>query len=196
MKYRPWVVILLIAVGLGGCAQSPQQEMNRYVLPAQPEVDALKDTNSQISSVVIQPIDMPDYLQGPAMVLVSHDGRVYQAQQHLWAQRVDQQLRQQTLSRLQARLPQVHWLYTAMKSLTPRLMIRCEQFSADRQGHTQVRGDWQLVSAQGKVMASGYYEQSGQLPRPGYQAMSEQLGLLWSKVVDDIAVKISRSPRS
>lgn len=195
---RSWILrswaLLLITLGLGGCASGPS--VQEYLM-TQPKADALPDQGkshvTQLSSVQI-----PTYLSGSAMVLVDEQGQVYRARQHLWAEPLSNQLTRLAWQRLQQRLPQWTWLPPEAPYPKPaaRLSLTISRFEADFHGDSRIEGQWRWVSATGDQIYCGTLTGRSPLTTSGYAGMAQALADNWSQVVIDTLAKtlVSETP--
>ncbi|MBF9000847.1 PqiC family protein [Vibrio nitrifigilis] len=193
MFSKKTLVTLACCVSVWGCS-SAVPTANEYLMMG-PSVKSFSTTYN--ATTVIPKVEIPLYLVGTGMVLVSDSGEVTRARQHLWAEPLDSQLQRITLARLQQRLPSANWLtpFDSQSNIQPHLLISVERFDASPSGHTLMEGHWLLRNAQGKLLECGRFKHREPLNKEGYSAMAQSLTTSWlNEVVDPIAQAVSSTP--
>ncbi|MCA2018991.1 ABC-type transport auxiliary lipoprotein family protein [Vibrio tritonius] len=175
-----------LLAALVGCSTSapPAQE---YLLMSQ-AAPALK--TDYHAKVVVPTVEIPLYLAGNGIVLVSEQGQVSRARQNLWAEPLDSQLQRLALNRLEQRLPGAHWLtpFDLNSAQANQLLINVARFDASPDGKITIHGQWLLQSSTGNIVQCGRFAHSDTLAAQGYQAMANALANNWlHEVIDPIA---------
>ncbi len=189
------VVLVVMLILLGGCANNAALETTQYLLPMPERVSALKTSAKMNMSqpIQIKAIKIPGYLEKPNIVMVDPDGQVYLASQHLWAESLSSQLEKMTLRRLKERLPMLTWI-PSYQYVRPHLLLDIEvyRFHADRHGKITASGHWSLWSPSKQLLHEASFESVEMMQQSGYPAMTQQLSHLWlTQIVDPIAATLA-----
>ncbi|MFM2484466.1 PqiC family protein [Celerinatantimonas yamalensis] len=191
-----WRMVYSLAalVLLAGCSHSEStQGTQEYLLSVSRSVPAIQNASPQTGAIQLLAIQLPDYLDGNQMIIVSPQGQVYRSRQHLWAEPLASQLRRLTQTRLAERLPQINWFVAGKDQPRAQLQIECTQFMTDTQGNVHISGYWQLLSSHHERQSRHAFQISAPLAHSGYLAMSQTLSQSWLKIVDKMAQILAHS---
>ncbi len=180
---------------LSGCATStPPPE--RFMLPGATATTLGAGDVERV--LVVQPPRLAHYLDVDGIVLQLDDITLHAARQHLWAEPLGRQLERGLRARLAERLPGTRILRDdggAGQRDAVRLRIEVDTFQGRHDGLAVAGGQWQLLDAQGQVLAMQPFQVSTELADDGYPALVRALGSSWDGVADDIASALRRLPR-
>ncbi len=186
-----WVAALLLT----GCATTPQPVANEYLLPGK-KSDPVQLSDAGIKAICIYPVRVADFLAGDRMILVEESGQVHRTRNHLWAEPLPKQLTRITRNQINSQVQGINCYETTVPAEKDcsTLMIRVDAFQVTKSGQTEIRGYWKISSSNGDLLLKKTFDQKHPLPDSGYPAMVQALNRGWSKVVDELAEKISRLP--
>ncbi|MCE0494828.1 PqiC family protein [Vibrio salinus] len=178
------LVILAFGLLLTACSSPDEAQIKQYLLPYPVNVSSNSTSEKHGDVYRLKSISVPNYLQKQNIILVNQDGQVYQATHHLWAESIETQLEQNTLTYLATRLPNVQWIAPSQYQITaPYLTISLEKFDASQKGHVSIAGYWTLWSQDNKLLNQKRFHYSANMGKDGYVAMTETLSKLWYQSV-------------
>ncbi len=186
MNIKNLITLLVLALSglLTACSSTNQTQVNQYLLPypatvSSSETPAIKNEVYRLKSITV-----PDYLQKQNIILVDNNGQVYQAANHLWAESIENQLEQMTLTYLASRLPDIQWIAPSQYQISaPYLTVNLEKFYASQVGVVSVSGYWTLWSQDNNLLIQKRFNYSEKMPKDGYLSMTEILSNIWFKSV-------------
>ncbi|RQW64398.1 PqiC family protein [Vibrio viridaestus] len=184
---------LLCIVLLSACSSNEQVTTPQYLLPYPAKVEASQQS-TDVKTIRLKSISVPNYLQKQNIVLVNDDGQVYQAVNHLWAESLEHQLEQMTLTYLATRLPTIDWLAPSQYQVSSDYMtINVEKFYASQVGQVTVSGYWSIWSKDNTQILQKRFYYTSEMSQDGYLAMSKTLSHTWFQfVLENIIGQITR----
>lgn len=195
-------LILILATSLGACLKSnPPVKSERYSLPevaapqtSTPSANASQQVQKQ--TLVLNRIQLADYLDTDRIVMQVNDVTLYPARDHLWVDNLAQELQRGLRTRLSSRLANtaiVDPLPGAPLS-TNSLQLTIDQFHGQMSGFAVLSGQWQLLSADRKPLQSQSFKFSTPLTESGYPALVRALGSNLDLLSDQIAGQLQHAP--
>jgi uncharacterized lipoprotein YmbA len=185
MRFRI-LTLLLLNAGLMGCVtSSPAPESFHYIL------DNLSASNSQteapaenLSTIKVLPINLPDYLRQPNLVLKLSDHQVKIANYHYWAEDLTISIQRVVLKELNA---STTTSYTSRCTQCDELAISIDHFYPTEQGDVVLSGSYELVSQDGTTSTNNY-SLSKKLSSGGYNDAVATMRIL----LGDLAQQITK----
>ncbi|CAN0547812.1 unnamed protein product [Ectocarpus sp. 12 AP-2014] len=182
-----WLPMLLVCLLVSACASSVTPPA-RYML-----------TSNQLPIASTQPegtlrLSAPrlaHYLDVEGIVMQLDDITLNAAREHQWAEGLGRQLERGLRARLSQTLPSLR-VVRAEGSQADALTLRIEvdQFQGRFDGLAIARGQWQLVSAEGELLAMENFHAETTLDEDGYPALVRALSTSWDKAAELIANEI------
>lgn len=194
-------LMLILAASLGACLKSnPPVKSERYSLPEvatspKSAQSATSPQQVQIQTLILNRIQLADYLDTDRIVVQVDDVTLYPARDHLWVDNLSQELQRGLRNRLSSRLKNttiVDPLPGAPLS-TPSLQLTIDQFHGSMLGFAVLSGQWQLLSADRKPLQSQSFKFSTPLTESGYAALVRALGSNLDLLSDQIAGQLQHS---
>lgn len=183
-------LLVALAFSLGACLKSnPPVNTQRYSLP---DASAAQPTAAQTNTLVLQRIQLADYLDTDRIVVQIDDITLHPARDHLWVDNLSQELRRGLRTRLASRLQ-----HTAVVDplpgapAAPTLYLTIDQFHGQMQGYAVLSGQWRLVSASQTEMKNHTFRFSTALAENGYPALVRALGANLDQLADQLAEQVS-----
>jgi uncharacterized protein len=193
MRTMFWLVLLTGTLLLAGCA-SPTAPANRYMLPesasAPPEASPAAE-----HLLLVQSPRLAHYLDRDGIVMQLDDITLNAARQHLWAEPLGRQLERGLRSRLAERLTDTRVMREEAslgRSEALRLRVEVDRFQGRHDGLAIAGGQWQLLAADGRLLAMESFFAGTELEDDGYPALVRALGNSWDQVAIDIATAVRR----
>ncbi|HSI45620.1 MAG TPA: ABC-type transport auxiliary lipoprotein family protein [Methylophilus sp.] len=188
-------LMLVLACSMSACLKSnPPMKSERYSLP-EIQASASKDKSAS-QSLVLNKIQLADYLDSDRIVVQLDDITLHPARDHLWVDNLSQELSRGLRTRLSSRLPD-----TAVVDPLPgtplntnSLQITVDQFHGQMQGYAVFSGQWQLLSADRKPLQNQSFKFTTPLSESGYPALVRALGNNLDLLSEQIAAQIQRAP--
>lgn len=186
--YFRFGVLVALAFSLGACFKSnPPVKTERYSLP---EVTAAQPASANTSKpiLVLNRIDLADYLDTDRIVIQLDDITMRPARDHLWVDNLAQELRRGLRTRLSSRLDHVIVVDPqsglAAPSNSSTLNITIDQFHGHMQGYAILSGQWQ---SPGSSLPPQSFSFTTPLAEDGYPALIRALGHNLDLLCDQIA---------
>ncbi|GHA84710.1 PqiC family protein [Modicisalibacter luteus] len=182
--------LLLLMVWLTGCAAGGGgSSLERYTLP--PGTYTAEQTEpSPERTLIIDSVQLANYLAGQGIVLQRNDVLMHQASSHLWAEDLGRQLRRGLRQRLAERLPDTRVLDSGNTSNAWHLRMEVDEFQGRYDGMAVAGGRWQLRDADGEILTVEPFSASVPLTSDGYPALVRALGKSWDEVANNVAQRI------
>ncbi|WNK18808.1 ABC-type transport auxiliary lipoprotein family protein [Halomonas piscis] len=188
-RLLPLLAALLLGLGLGGCAGKVSPS-SRYLLPAvAPEVADAPDATLELGR-----LRLAHYLDVEGIVMQLDDIELREAREHRWAEGLDQQLTRNLKAHLSRDLPT--WRVTRASPGDDdayTLDVSIDQFQGRHDGYAVASGQWQLRSAQGRLLHMDSFSANTALERDGYPALVRALGKSLEQAADEMAAGIRRA---
>ena len=183
IKQLPLLPLLLL---LTACVGKPIA-VERYTLPDANQI-AGSDRSHQ-HKLMINNVQLADYLDGEGIVLQLDDIRIHQAREHLWAEAPGQQIQRGLRHRLAVLLSdtQVTTGHRISDSNAMMLAVEFERFQGHFDGIAVSSGHWQLLSQQGEILATEAFQLSSVLDGDGYPQLVRALGRNLDALAEQIA---------
>lgn len=189
-----WLALVTGLLLLAGCASSTSPA-NRYMLPD--SVTSLADrSHTPGHLLVVQSPRLAHYLDEDGIVLQLDDITLNAARQHLWAEPLARQLERGLRERLAQRLPDTRIMRDESslgRSEAQRLRLEVDRFHGRHDGFAVASGRWQLLAADGRLLAMERFHTETELDDDGYPALVRALGSSWDRVAEEIAEGIARA---
>lgn len=195
VKIKNIITLLTLSGLLTACSSANQTRVKQYLLPYPKtvhvshvsETPAIKNEIYRLKSITV-----PEYLQKQNIILVNSNGQVHQATNHLWAESIENQLEQMTLTYLASRLSDVQWIAPSQYQISaPYIIVNLEKFYASQDGIVSVSGYWTLWSQDNKLLIQNRFNYSEKMPKDGYLSMTEVLSNIWFKSVIEGLISVT-----
>jgi uncharacterized lipoprotein YmbA len=187
-------LIFTLVIGLCGCFKSnPPVHTERYSLP---EVSALPVASQPAQTLVLNRIQLADYLDTDRIVVQLDDITLHPARDHLWVDNLAQELRRGLRTRLASRLKNTA-VVDPQPGLSPAartLNITIDQFHGQMQGYAVISGQWQFSLAGQASSPAQAFRFTTPLAENGYPALVRALGQDLDALCDQIASQWPASP--
>ncbi len=194
MKRMSWLALPIVLLLLAGCASSTAPA-NRYMLPN--STTALPaDSPTPEHLLVVNSPRLAHYLDVDGIVLQLDDITLNAARQHLWAEPLERQLERGLRARLAEHLPGTRIMpdeASLGRSEALRLRLEVDRFQGRHDGVAIASGQWQLLAADGRLLAMERFHTETVLGDDGYPALVRALGSSWDQVAAEIASGIKRA---
>ncbi|MBA2777597.1 PqiC family protein [Billgrantia kenyensis] len=193
MRSMFWLVLLTGMLLLAGCA-SPTAPANRYMLPESASAPPGASPSAG-HLLLVQSPRLAHYLDSDGIVMQLDDISLNAARQHLWAEPLGRQLERGLRSRLAERLPDTRVMREEAslgRSEALRLRVEVDRFQGRHDGLAIAGGQWQLLTADGGLLAMESFLAETELEDDGYPALVRALGTSWDQVAADIATAVRR----
>ena len=184
------LILLSLLAWLTGCAAGGGgSSLERYTLPPGTYTNEPTAPSPQ-RTLVIDSVQVANYLSGQGIVLQRNDVLLHQASTHLWAEDLGRQLRRGLRQRLAERLPDTRVLDSGNVNDAWHLRVEVDEFLGRYDGMAVAGGRWQLRDADGDILTIEPFSASVALDSDGYPALVRALGKSWDEVAVDIAQRI------
>ncbi|MFD2189743.1 PqiC family protein [Pistricoccus aurantiacus] len=180
---------------LAGCASSSASRQH-YTL-ATGDIRTAEDTAAAgigsdfAYTLVLEPIQLANYLNHEGIALQLDDITMTRANDHLWAERLDRQLRHNLKLDLERHLPDTRVITTGstLDKDAMTLSVDVERFQGRYDGQAIAAGQWQL-KRNNTLLGTARFETSSELDSDGYPALVRALGRSWDEFADQLARQI------
>ncbi|MGQ2965756.1 PqiC family protein [Methylophilus sp.] len=190
-------LLLIAACSLSACLKSnPPVTSQRFSLPEVTTPAAAQSTSAAQQTLVLNRIQLADYLDTDRIVVQLDDVTLHPARDHLWVDNLSQELRRGLRARLASRLPDTAItdpLPGAAPSATS-LQLTIDQFHGQIGGYAILSGQWQLLSADHKPLQNQSFKFRTPLAESGYPALVRALGSNLDLLSAQIAGQLPHSP--
>jgi uncharacterized protein len=182
-------LLLLLGLSLSACFKTnPPVKTERFSLPeVTANTSATRSTNTATQTLVLNKLQLADYLDTDRIVMQLDDVTLHPARDHLWVDNLSQELRRGLRTRLASRLPNtaVADPNPSLPATTRSLNITIDQFQGQMHGYAVLSGQWQLNNN-----ASHTFKFSTPLTENGYPALVRALGSNLDLLSDQIAEQL------
>ena len=186
------LMVCLIFV-LNACGSKPPPETQYFVLTPDVQSASVSDKDS-INIVVLENIQLAEFLDQPGIVLQTDMHQIQVAHYHRWAEPLKRNLHRYILETLNEKLPnhkvQSDATYSQADS-EQSLRIKVNQFNGTKDGSAILSGHWRLNNLKTKSIIkneSFHFEKS--LATDGYTELVNQLAILIEQLCSEIAQSI------
>jgi len=184
---------VLLGLSLSGCFKSnPPVKTERYSLP---EVALPPAAATQTRTLILNRLQLADYLDTDRIVIQTDDITMQPARDHLWVDNLSQELRRGLRARLASRLGNT--LVVDPQPGLPAantLHLTIEQFHGQMRGYAVLSGQWQLITANQVAGPSQSFKFSTPLAENGYPALVRALGHDLDLLSEQIASQLQTLP--
>lgn len=184
------LLIISMFMTLAACA-STSPEVQRYQLPSYPLSDGAEQVKRPI--IVLAPVELSELLYQPGIVMQLDDITLHPAQQHVWANDLQQQLTLGLQRRLQQRA-ETHLILVnnvSGQKGDKQLNIRLDAFQGHYEGYALTEGQWQLRDKDGNLAVNASIALQTVLNADGYAALVRALGNNLDQLADQIARQLN-----
>ncbi len=171
---------LLASFWLVACAGSAGPAYYALTLPGDAPA---AQTVGQGPLLVVERVEVPEYLLGPGIAFQQDDVQLVTASQARWAESLDRQLSRSLLAQLAPALPGVELVEGPRAGDAPRLWMTLSAFQGRYDGQALLAGHWRLVRGE-RTLASGSFQRREPLQADGYPALVRALRRGWLAEVD------------
>jgi len=188
MKTR-WFAVLLSLAGLVACASEPVV-INYYALvPPVPASDEVVQRSDK-PALVIERVDLAEYLQQPGMVIQSGDNQLLVSRNNMWAESLELALPKALVRELQRQsddysfyLKNVDWVART----DYRLRLRIDSLQATDKGEVVAAGRYQLIAGHDpKTQVFADFNFQRDLSQDGHAHAVEQIQALLAQIAEAI----------
>ncbi len=197
MKSIKPVLLTCLSLTLFACSQTPNISSQYYALGADDLAMAVVDSNTK-ATLVLKPVDLPDYLNSTGVVMQLNDNQVHIAEQHLWAGTLNQQLDSLALESMTLQFPRATVVESAQ--FYPEagakywiLSVSLNRFQGRLEGTAVSSGRWQLIAPNGKLARDEVFNYQLPVISKDYPEVIEKLKENWLKLNQDIAVQVRQA---
>lgn len=188
MIIRPFILTVL-ASSLSYCASEPVQ-VNYYLLAGNAPQGVSIQASNTLPSLVIDTVEVADYLQQSGIVLQTADTQIQISKRHLWAETLDSALPKLLFKELQKQSNEFNF-YLKYSDFVPRsdyrLLVHIDSLQATDRGEVICSGRYQLVSeADREQVITVDFKFNRDLTADGYDHAIEQLRLLVSDIAQNV----------
>ncbi len=181
-------VLLSSVVLIAGCSLiEAEKPVNYYVLDAKP---VKPNGHKKQKIVAVNPIQLPDYLDQPNLVLRDSSQKLHVAFYHSWAEDFASAIRRVMISELNRNDDSIRYLQRCEEC--PKLTFTLNHFYPTTEGEVILAGDYVLTSEQGSNIPDAFLIEAN-LSADGYEHAVKQmrlaLTLLAKKVIPEIGAK-------
>lgn len=187
---RCWAAIAVLAVA-AGCSTSKPARF--YLLDARSgATDVVALTNVAHRAFVVQPVEIPSYVNRPQMVTLLPAGRLELAEYDRWAEPLQESIRRALIARLQGRLPGCTFETDSWSGGNrEELRVRIVRFDCDSAGTCFLQAEWaERPSGLGSSFTATL---AG--PDAGMEARLATLGRLVTQLADRMADSLAGQAR-
>lgn len=190
MTTRQALFATFVFLILSGCA-SQAVDKQHYFLPLSEAGTASSETVTQAPLLQLKQIQLTDFLDRDGLVLQTDDITLNQAKNHLWAEKLQQQIHRGLRERLnQAQQPFL--VVGSGPDADLSLTVEIDAFHGRYDGIAITSGQWQLNTQQGEMELLKRFTLSTALSESGYPALVRALGQNLDKLAQSITEEISR----
>jgi uncharacterized lipoprotein YmbA len=182
---------LLLVLSLLACANQAVNTQ-RYTLPETFQSSGETSTlDAQV--LVIGSISLAEFLDSERIALQMDDITLHQANEHLWAENLGQQIRRGLRSRLSKQLPELLVVSDSrgLKQTAWNLQLDIEQFHGHFTGKAVTSGQWRLQDSKGNMLLISPFTIETPLAIDGYPALVRALGSNLDKLAEELAAEIT-----
>jgi uncharacterized lipoprotein YmbA len=197
---RPVVSSFLIAVAAATLTAGCAATVTRYytLSTVAPEAPAARGSESAVL-IGIGPVELPDYVDIPNIVVRTGDNTLDQATFDQWGGSLDDMIPRVLVDNLHARMPSDHFVAFPQSGDLPfdfRVPVTISRFDVSTSGEAIVVARWQVRGKAGSGTllvreTTSRFDGSGSGYGDRVAALSKALGLL----TDDMAAALSAMPR-
>ena len=184
------LLLLLTGLMLACSGGSKVPEPTYYLLRA----DSGLQSGAQIApvSIGLGRVSIADYLAQDGVVVATGDGQVRAAQQHLWAEPLDNSVRLYLRDAVATQLGQ--WVSADLagrQSWQYRIDVRIDEWHGALSGEVRLVAEWTLLDVtSGKTLSKRRFERTGGLTADGYDALVAEQTRLLDQLAADIAANL------
>lgn len=182
---------LALSLSLSACFKSnPPVKTERYSLP---EITAPAPASTVAETLVLNRIQLADYLDTDRIVIQLDDITMHPARDHLWVDSLSQELRRGLRARLSSHLSPVTVVdpQPGLPASARSLNITIDQFQGQMQGYAVLSGQWQLA---GSSLPAQPFKFTTPLAEDGYPALVRALGHNLDLLCEQIARQWQTAP--
>ncbi len=172
---------------LAACAGAPTPAYYALTLPG--DVPPAQKVG-QGPLLVVERVELPEYLMGPGIAFQQDDVQLVTASQARWAESLDRQLTRSLLEQLSRGLPDVELVEGPRAGEVPHLWLSLTAFQGRYDGQALLSGRWRLVQGE-RTLASGSFQRTEPLQEDGYPALVRALRQGWQAEVDKLAAELA-----
>ncbi len=186
------LMVCLIFV-LSACGSKPPPETQYFVLTPNVQPASVSDKDSN-NIVVLEAIQLAEYLDQPGIVLQTDVHQIQVAHYHRWAEPLKPNLHRYILETLNDKLPNYKVQSDAAFNKADSkqsLHIKVNQFNGTKDGSVILSGHWMLNDLNSKSILedkSFHFEET--LANDGYTELVNQLATLLEQLCSEIAQSI------
>ncbi len=182
---------LLLVLSLLACANQAVNTQ-RYTLPETFQSSG-KTSTLDAQVLVIGSISLAEFLDSERIALQMNDITLHQANEHLWAENLGQQIRRGLRSRLSKQLPELLVVSDSrgLKQTAWNLQLDIEQFHGHFTGKAVTSGQWRLQDSKGNMLLISPFTIETPLASDGYPALVRALGINLDKLAEKLAAEIT-----
>jgi uncharacterized lipoprotein YmbA len=163
-------VLLLTSLLLLGCsAIEAEKPVNYYVLDAKPSAVNKKLIHS---TYAVNPIELPDYLNQPNIVLRDESQRLHIAYYHSWADDLASTIRRVVITELNSTKNNAR--FNARCDNCDSITITLAHFYPTTQGEVVLSGSYQIIQAEQAPLSQDFFIQVD-LEKDGYEHAVEKM---------------------
>ena len=187
------ILMVFLIFTLSACGSKPPPETQYFVLTPNVQLASASDKDSK-NIVVLETIQLAEYLDQPGIVLQTDSHQIQVAHYHRWAEPLKRNLHRYILETLNEKLPN-HKIQSdaAFNKADSKqsLHIKVNQFNGTKDGSAILSGHWRLKDLETKSILkneSFHFEET--LANDGYTELVNQLATLLEQLCSEIAQSI------
>ena len=196
-----YLLILIGIAGLAGCA-ADTAPVTYYLLTPIVPAKAAGVHQANRPSLVIEDVELSEYLRQSGLILQSGDNRLTVSRSHLWAEGLDQAMPKALLRELQRQSEEYAFFLQSSDYVSRtdyRLRLHVENLQATDRGEVVTSGRFQLIpSADAAHPVAADFHFRRDLDHDGYGHAVEQMrvlvGLIAEAILDALENMTANSP--
>ncbi|MFO6424362.1 membrane integrity-associated transporter subunit PqiC [Motilimonas sp. KMU-193] len=186
-----------LSLTLLACSQTTSIPSQYYALGADDLAMTVVDSNTT-ATLVLKPVELPDYLNSTGVVMQLNDNQVHIAEQHLWAGSLNQQLDNLALESMTLQFPRATVVESAQ--FYPEagaqywiLSVSVNRFQGRLEGTAVSSGRWQLIDPDGKLVRDELFNYQLPVITKDYPEVIEKLKENWIKFNQSVALQVRQA---
>jgi uncharacterized lipoprotein YmbA len=191
---RQLTIVLLLVMGLAGCATGPAP-IEYYVLAPQVSASDSVVERTNKPSLVIESVELAAYLRQTGMIIQTGENQLLVSRNHLWAESLELALPKALVRELQRQSDDYSYYLKSLDWVGQtdyRLRLRVDSLQATDGGEVVSAGRYQLISAQNSSPVIVDFNFHRDLDRDGYPYAVEQMSGLIGQIAGAILGSVDK----
>jgi uncharacterized lipoprotein YmbA len=191
---RQLTIVLLLVMGLAGCATGPAP-IEYYVLAPQVSASDSVVERTNKPSLVIESVELAAYLRQTGMIIQTGENQLLVSRNHLWAESLELALPKALVRELQRQSDDYSYYLKSLDWVGQtdyRLRLRVDSLQSTDRGEVVSAGRYQLISAQNTSPVIVDFNFHRDLDRDGYPYAVEQMSGLIGQIAGAILASVDK----